>query len=280
MAAVPAARRRSCAVSGRRSPCTPWARRTVSVFRIPRWSRARLEDTSALRKAPSSPSPTGGPLACVPGANEALLESKGGETVERVEIAAHRRRPGLAFPRLAWPLAQAVQVELPAISALRARPWHPRQGREGEGQLHRPPAIDVAGVVQRPIHVHRVPRVRRPGQIHALPRAAGETGVEERVGRRNLDLVVARPVARGIEEDLDHVRGVQLLVVLEELAGDVGIDGEERHVQVVVVPEKTRLRGRARRLAVEAAHEGTGLLGAIPISFREHAINLYGPACP
>jgi len=43
---------------------------------------------------------------------------------------------------------------------------------------------------------------------------------------------------------------------------------------------RPRLRGRAGRLAVEAAHEGTGLVGAIPVSFREYAVDLDWGACP
>ena len=126
--------------------------------------------------------------------------------------------------------------------------------------------------------MHRVPRARRPGQIHALPRSAREAGVEERVGRRDLDLVIARPVARGIEEDLDHVRRVQLLVVLEERAGDVGVDGEERDVEMVVIPEQARLGGGAGGLAVDTAYEGTGLFGAIPVGFGEHSLGVVDEA--
>jgi len=54
----------------------------------------------------------------------------------------------------------------------------------------------------------------------------------------------------------------------------------ESHVEVVVVPEETRLRGRAGWLAVEAAHEGTGLLGAIQSASASTPIDLDGRASP
>jgi len=175
----------SCAVSSRRSPCTRLARGTGSGFRIPRWSRARLDDTSALRKAPWSPSPMGGPRACIPGASDARYSSKRrvAKRSSAWKFAAHRRRPGLAFPGLAWPLAQPVQVELPPGLRAAGAAWAFRSRTRRDGQLHRPPAMTSRGSFSVRIDVHRVPRVETRTDP-CLPGAAGEAGVEERVGRR------------------------------------------------------------------------------------------------
>src|SRR6266404_1462199 len=69
---------------------------------------------------------------------------------------------------MARSLAQPVQVELPAVSLARARRWHSRQGRERDGQLHRPAPVDVARVVQRPVHVDRVSRVPSPEGLRKI----------------------------------------------------------------------------------------------------------------
>ena len=116
--------------------------------------------------------------------------------------------------------------------------------------------------------------MRRPRKVHPLPRSADERGIEQGVRRGNLDLVVpARRVAAGIEEDLDDIRRVELLVVIEERARHVRILGQERDIQVHVVPQEARLGRGGARLSVEAADERPRFFGPVPVGLGEHAVD-------
>ena len=150
---------------------------------------------------------------------------------------------------------------------------HARERGERDGKLGGPAAIDVMRIVERPIHVHRVPRARGPGEIHPLP-PTGERRVEQRVRRRDLDLVVSGEVAARVEEDLHDVGLVQRLVVARERRRHVRVLDLERDVQVLVVPQKPRhglLRARPR---VERAHERPCARCALPSWLREHSVDV------
>ena len=122
-----------------------------------------------------------------------------------------------------------------------------------------------------------VASARGPGEVHPLP-AAGEGGVEQRVGRRQLDLLIPAEVAARVEEDLYDVGLVERLVVLGERGRNVRVLRLEGDVEVVVVPEQTRDRLDGAGLSVQRTDEGTGALRPVPRRLGQHSIDLDRPA--
>ena len=115
-------------------------------------------------------------------------------------------------------------------------------------------------------------RARGPGEIHPLA-PPGERRVEQRVGRCDLDLVVPGEIAARIEEDLDGVRLVERLAVVQERRRDVRVLHLKCDVEVLVVPEHPRGGLLRARLAVERSHERSGALGLVPGRFRENTVD-------